>query len=73
MPDSCLGPVCEYIHLLSQWLKIHLLPFGPLFTPLVASVAGAIALYSIHVTRSVAMQGCGGILYGRLSSYHQLS
>ena len=54
MPDSCLGPVCEYIHLLSQWLKIHLLPFGPLFTPLVASVAGAIALYSIHVTRSVA-------------------
>jgi hypothetical protein len=46
--------MCEWIHILSLWLKTHLLPFGPLFTPIVASVGGGIALYSIHVTRSVA-------------------
>ena len=54
MPDSCLGPVCEVVHLLSQWLKIHVLPVAPLLTPLVATVAGLIAWYSIHVTRSTA-------------------
>jgi hypothetical protein len=54
MPDSCLGPVCEYVHLLSQWLKIHILPVAPLLTPLVATVAGLIAWYSNHDTRSTA-------------------
>jgi Domain of unknown function (DUF4760) len=54
MPDTCLGPICEWIHMLSQWLKIHILPFGPLVTAGVAIFAGAIALYSIHVTRSTA-------------------
>jgi hypothetical protein len=54
MPDTCWGPVCGWIHVLSQWLKIHLLPFSPLITVAVAVVAGVIALYSIHVTRSVA-------------------
>ena len=54
MPEACWGPVCEWIHVLSQWLKIHLLPFAPLITPIVATAAGAIAIYSIHVTRSVA-------------------
>jgi hypothetical protein len=54
MPDTCLGPLCGYVHLLSQWLKLHLLPFAPLITVMVASIAGLIAVYSIHVTRSVA-------------------
>jgi hypothetical protein len=54
MPDTCWGPLCDWIHILSLWLKLHVLPFAPLFTPIVATVAGAIALYSIHVTRSVA-------------------
>jgi Domain of unknown function (DUF4760) len=54
MPDSCLGPVCGYIHLLSQWLKIHVLPLAPLFTPLVATVAGIVAITSIVVTKSIA-------------------
>jgi hypothetical protein len=54
MPDSCLGPVCGYIHLLSLWLKIHVLPLAPLFTPLVATVAGIVAITSILVTKSIA-------------------
>src|ERR1700737_2963985 len=54
MPDSCLGPVCEYVHFLSQWLKIPLLPFSPLFTPLVATIAGIVAIISILVTKSIA-------------------
>jgi hypothetical protein len=54
MTETCWGPVCEWIHLLAQWLKVHIIPFAPLFTPIVATVAGLIALYSIHVTRSVA-------------------
>ena len=54
MPETCLGSVCEILHLSSQWLKIHLIPFAPLITLIVAIAAGAIALYSIHVTRSVA-------------------
>jgi hypothetical protein len=35
-------------------IAIKLLPFAPLITPLVAVIAGTIALYSIHVTRSIA-------------------
>lgn len=31
-----------------------LVPYAPLITPCVATVAGVIALYSIHVTRSIA-------------------
>lgn len=54
MPDTCWGPVCEWVHLLSQWLKFHILPIASLLTPVVAMIAGGIALYSIHVTRSVA-------------------
>ncbi len=54
MPDACWGPVCEWVHLLSQWLKIHVLPVGPLLTPVVGTIAGGIAFYSIYVTRSVA-------------------
>jgi hypothetical protein len=54
MPDSCFGPVCEYVHLFSHWLKIHILPFAPLFTPLVATVAGIVAIISIIVTKSIA-------------------
>jgi hypothetical protein len=54
MPDSCLGPVCSYVHLLSQWMKIHLLPFAPLLTLLVATVAGIVAITSILVTKSIA-------------------
>jgi Domain of unknown function (DUF4760) len=33
---------------------IKLLPYAPLITPSVAIVAGCIALYSIHVTRTIA-------------------
>jgi hypothetical protein len=33
---------------------IKILPFAPPITPCVAVVGGAIALYSIHVTRSIA-------------------
>jgi hypothetical protein len=48
------GAILGVIHLFSQWIKIHVLPLAPLITPIVAIAAGAIALYSIHVTRSVA-------------------
>jgi hypothetical protein len=54
MPERCLGPICEYVHLLSQWLKIHILPFGPLLTATVATVAGIVAVISILVTKSIA-------------------
>ncbi|WP_176422113.1 DUF4760 domain-containing protein [Bradyrhizobium sp. 2S1] len=54
MPETCWGPVCEWIHIVAQWLKIHAIPLAPLATPLVAMLAGAIALYSIHVTRVTA-------------------
>jgi hypothetical protein len=54
MPETCLGPVCGWIHVLSLWLKVHILPFAPVITVVVAVVAGVIAVYSIHVTRSVA-------------------
>jgi hypothetical protein len=54
MPDTCLGPVCEWVHLLSQWLKIHILPFGPLVTAAVAIVAGIVAIASILVTKKIA-------------------
>src|ERR1700676_1041983 len=54
MPESCLGPICEYVHLLSQWLKIHILPLGPLLTATVATVAGIVAVISILVTKSIA-------------------
>src|SRR5262245_44544571 len=33
---------------------IKLLPYAPLITPSIAVVAGGIALYSIHVTRTIA-------------------
>jgi hypothetical protein len=54
MPEACLGPLCGWIHVLSVWFKIHLLPLAPLITPVVAIAAGAIAIYSIHAARSVA-------------------
>ena len=58
MPDTCLGPVCGWIHFLSLWVKIHILPFAPLITVVVAAaaagVAARIAWHSIQVTRSVA-------------------
>lgn len=31
-------------------------PYAPLITPCVAVVAGAIAIYSVHVTRSIAQK-----------------
>jgi hypothetical protein len=54
MPDTCLGPVCEWVHFVSQWLKIHILPFGPLVTAAVAIVAGIVAIASILVTKKIA-------------------
>ncbi len=39
-----------YIH----WAKLHIVPWGPLMTPIVASVVGGIALYSIHEQRKIA-------------------
>ncbi len=50
MPETCWGPLCEWIHIFVQWLKIHVIPLAPL----VAMLAGAIAFYSIHVTRVTA-------------------
>lgn len=46
--------MCAWIHFVAQWVKIHVIPLAPLITPLVATLAGAIALYSIHVTRVTA-------------------
>lgn len=54
MPDACLGPTCELMHLLSQWLKIHLLPLAPLVTATIASIAGIVAVVSIVVTKQIA-------------------
>lgn len=45
------------ISLVYAWVHqaaIKLLPYGPLITPSIAVIAGGIALYSIHVTRSIA-------------------
>jgi hypothetical protein len=49
-----LGARMRVDHIFAQWLKIHVIPLAPLVTPLVATLAGAIALYSIHVTRATA-------------------
>lgn len=54
MPDSCWGPVCGYVHLFSQWLKIHIVPIAPLITPAVAIIAGIVAIASILITMSIA-------------------
>src|ERR1700692_2399178 len=54
MPDSCWGPLCGYIHLFSQWLKIHIVPIAPLITPAVAIIAGGVAIASILITMSIA-------------------
>jgi len=54
MPDTCWGPTCEWAHLLSQWLKIHILPVAPLITATVASIAGIVAVVSIIVTKQLA-------------------
>jgi hypothetical protein len=54
MPESCWGPVCGYIHWVSQWLKIHIVPIAPLITPTVAIIAGVVAVASIVITMSIA-------------------
>jgi Domain of unknown function (DUF4760) len=54
MPDGCWGPVCEWVHALSQWLKIHILPLAPLITATIATIAGIVAIISIIVTKRTA-------------------
>jgi hypothetical protein len=54
MPESCWGPLCGYIHWVSQWLKIHIVPIAPLITPTVAIIAGFVAVASIIITMSIA-------------------
>jgi uncharacterized protein DUF4760 len=54
MSDVCWGPVCEWLHLLSQWLKVHILPVAPLITAVIATIAGAVAVISILVTKQLA-------------------
>jgi Domain of unknown function (DUF4760) len=44
----------EWVHLLSQWLKIHILPFAPLITASIATIAGIVAIVSIIVTKRTA-------------------
>lgn len=45
-----ISTIYAWVH----YAAIKLLPYAPLITPSVAIIAGAIALYSIHVTRSIA-------------------
>jgi hypothetical protein len=58
-----LGPLNDWdvlaSYLIADYDFVHhvavkLLPYGPLITPSVAAVVGSIALYSVHITRTIA-------------------
>jgi Domain of unknown function (DUF4760) len=54
MPDAFWGSLCGWVHLLSLWLKIHILPVAPLITATIATIAGIVAVVSIIVTKQLA-------------------
>jgi hypothetical protein len=54
MPDRYWGQTCEWLHLISQWLKIHIVPVAPLITAFIATIAGIVAVISIIVTKQLA-------------------